>query len=138
MNAIRECIGIDLPVERVFRLAARPEDMPRWNSAVVRSELRGRLREGATVVQRIRLLGRQFETTFRVTRYPLPHSHRVHATANRELCARWHEGEGTKNAWQLTFIHRIARRTDSTRLTECLSSCPLAPIAIAHPILNLY
>jgi uncharacterized protein YndB with AHSA1/START domain len=72
MTTLVEEIRIDMPVRRVFRLAARPENMPRWNSAVLESELHGRLAEGAVVLQRIHLLGRRFATEFRVTRYEPP------------------------------------------------------------------
>ncbi|HYT78427.1 MAG TPA: SRPBCC family protein [Actinomycetota bacterium] len=72
MIAIEESIVIDLPRRRVFALAARPENMPLWNSAVLKSEFHGALREGARVVQCIHLLGHRFETAFRVTCYEPP------------------------------------------------------------------
>ncbi len=72
MIAIEECIVIDLPRRRVFPVAARPENMPLWNSAVLESELDGALMEGTRVVQRIHLLGRRFQTAFRVTCYEPP------------------------------------------------------------------
>lgn len=60
-------IGRDL--DEVFSMAADPRNMPRWNPAVLSSELRGSLRRGATVLQHIDLLGRRFETLFEVRRY---------------------------------------------------------------------
>ena len=69
MIEIEESIHVSLTPERVFRFAARPESMPLWNPVVRESKALGPLEEGATVVQRIDLLGRRFETTYEVTRY---------------------------------------------------------------------
>jgi uncharacterized membrane protein len=72
MITIEESLAIERPLRQVFRLASRPENMPRWNSAVLESRLVGVLREGAKVVQRIHLPGLRFETVFRVTCYEPP------------------------------------------------------------------
>jgi uncharacterized protein YndB with AHSA1/START domain len=69
---VEEEILVALPCERVFRFAAKPENMPLWNPAVRESRTIGRLREGAKVVQQIEVVGRRFEATYEVTTYQ-PH-----------------------------------------------------------------
>lgn len=72
MIELEESIHIPLPREHVFAVAARPEHMPLWNPAVLESEVVGEMERGATVLQRIELLGRCYEAEYRVSRYEPP------------------------------------------------------------------
>lgn len=74
MIEVEETIRIALPRRRVFAVASRPDNMPLWNPAVLESELVGPMAPGARVVQRIELLGRDFETEYEVTRYEPGHA----------------------------------------------------------------
>ena len=69
MIEIEDSVLIERPPGDVFRLAADPRNMPLWNPAVIASEVRGPLRRGATVIQDIDLVGRRFETIFKLRRY---------------------------------------------------------------------
>src|SRR2546423_4412080 len=69
MIEIEESVVIARPCHRVFRFAARPENMPLWNPVVLESKTVGALREGADVVQQVELLGCRFEAIYEVTSY---------------------------------------------------------------------
>ncbi len=72
MMRIEDSVVIDRPRRQVFPLAASPENMPLWNTAVLESRIYGALQRGARVVQRIHLLGHRFETVYEVTSYEPP------------------------------------------------------------------
>jgi hypothetical protein len=72
MMEIEESLFISVSRPTVFRYAARPENMPAWNPAILESRVIGPLQAGATVIQRIRLLGRSFEAIFEITSYDPP------------------------------------------------------------------
>jgi Polyketide cyclase / dehydrase and lipid transport len=69
MIEIQDRVSIPSSPDVVFRFAARPENMHYWIPAVIESRVVGRLKAGATVIQRVRLFGRLFETTYDVTAY---------------------------------------------------------------------
>jgi uncharacterized protein YndB with AHSA1/START domain len=66
---IEESIVIARPRHRVFRFAARPENMPLWNPVVLESRTVGTLQEGAQVVQQVELFGCRFEARYQVTSF---------------------------------------------------------------------
>ena len=72
MLQVEDRISIGSSPGAVFGFASRPQNMPRWIPSVVESRLIGRLRPGATVVQRVQLFGRQFETRYVVTAFEPP------------------------------------------------------------------
>ncbi|HEX9376670.1 MAG TPA: SRPBCC family protein [Actinomycetota bacterium] len=72
MIQIEDSIVVDLPRRQVFPLAASPENMPLWNTAVLESRICGALQRGARVVQRIHLMGHRFETVYEVSSYEPP------------------------------------------------------------------
>jgi hypothetical protein len=66
---VEESILVSLPRKRVFLFAAKPQNMPLWNPVIRESRPQGALKPGATVVQLVELLDRQFETLYQVTAY---------------------------------------------------------------------
>lgn len=60
---------VALPRRRVFLFAAKPQNMPLWNPVVRESRAVGALKPGAEVIQRIEVLDRTFDATYRVTSY---------------------------------------------------------------------
>ena len=69
---LEETVEVSLPSRRVFQFAAQPGNVPLWNSAVLESEVRGELRQGVEVLQRVDLLGRRFDVVYVVTRWDPP------------------------------------------------------------------
>jgi carbon monoxide dehydrogenase subunit G len=66
---LEESVVVALPRRRVFVFAGKPQNMPLWNPVVRESRAVGALKPGSEVVQRIEVLDRTFDATYRVASY---------------------------------------------------------------------
>jgi carbon monoxide dehydrogenase subunit G len=131
---IEEVTLVKVPRSEAFRFAALPENMPRWNPGVIESTAIGPLGKGTTVVQTCRVLGRRFETAYRVTSFRPPH--RITFTSVRgpmKVQATMEfvpAGGATKVRWTvdgdcLGFLHvghGVLERVGHLKMHECLQS----------------
>lgn len=148
MIEIEDSVLIDRPPGEVFPMAADPRNMPRWNPAVLASELDGPLRRGATIVQDIDLVGRRFETVFTLRSFQPARSVTFTSTAGPiqvEGTMRFRaEAGGTRVSWTVRGdcrgILRIAERAlvlaGKRELRACLARLKrlLEEEAIPEPI----
>ena len=108
---------IERPPEEVFEYVTDVANLPRWQSGVQEARVDGEMREGATVRERRRLLGRELTTTLEVSEYDPGRRFSLRAQSGPLPFEVQHSFEPSGQGTRLVF-HGKAKPPGLLRLTQ--------------------